>query len=205
MAFLFGGGRKPETDTVKDYQRKVASGARGLQREAARMDTREAVLRRELDRCVKQGQIDEAKGKATEMVRLRAHRDKLRRMGVHLQGLGQQLSEVHSSARMQEIIGATARILHTLNTRVDAGTMQRMLADYERQTSLIATKSDMVGDALDTMFEVDGEDQASSETVSLVLKEAGLDLAARLHDPPCPGGETSDEGLVARLQALRGA
>lgn len=201
MAFLFGGGRKPESDSVKDYQRKVACGARGLQREAARLDSREACLKRELDRCVKQGQIDDAKAKATEMVRLRAHRDKLRKMGGHLQGLGQQLSEVHSSARMQEIIGQTARILQALNTRIDAGTMQRMVTEYERQTSFIAAKTEMVGDALDGMFEVDGEEQESSETVCMVLKEAGLDLMDRM--PSRSGEDRLDDGFVARIQALR--
>ena len=82
--------------------------------------------------------------------------------------------------------------------------MQRVIADYERQTSFVAAKSDMVGDALDSMFEVDGEGEASSEAVSLVLEEAGLDAAARLRGPPAPGRETSDDGFAARLQALRG-
>jgi len=205
MAFLFGGARPSSADSLKDYQRRVAASARGVQREGARLEGREAQIRRELDRLVKSDRIDEAKDKATELVRLRAHRDKLRRMGSHLQALSQQLQAVHSADKMQEILATTARILQGLNQRLDAVTVQRMLAEYERQNSLMANKSEVVDDALDSMFEVDGEEQATSETVALVLKEAGLDTMAKLGAGTARSGEfrESDQELAARLQALR--
>jgi len=205
MAFLFGGARPSSADSLKDYQRRVAASARGVQREGARLEGREAQIRRELDKLVKSDRIDEAKDKATELVRLRAHRDKLRRMGSHLQALSQQLQAVHSADKMQEILATTARILQGLNQRLDAVTVQRMLAEYERQNSLMANKSEVVDDALDSMFEVDGEEQATSETVALVLKEAGLDTMAKLGAGTARSGEfrESDQELAARLQALR--
>jgi charged multivesicular body protein 2A len=126
-------------------------------------------------------------------------------MGSHLQGLCQQLQAVHSADKMQEILGATARILHCLNSRLDAATVHRMLAEYEKQNSLMSNKAEIVDDALDVMFEVDGEEQATSETVALVLREAGLDTMAKLGRRASGGEEaqSSDRDLVARLQALR--
>lgn len=205
MAFLFGGARPSSAASLKDYQRKIAASARGVQREGARLEGREAQIRRELEKLVKSDKIDEAKDKATELVRLRAHRDKLRRMGSHLQALGQQLQAVHSADKMQEILGATALILQGLNSRLDAVTVQRMLAEYERQNSLMANKSEVVDDALDTMFEVDGEEQATSETVALVLREAGLDTMAKLGSGASRRGEPhgTDVDLASRLHALR--
>lgn len=205
MAFLFGGARPSSAASLKDYQRKIAASARGVQREGARLEGREAQIRRELEKLVKSDKIDEAKDKATELVRLRAHRDKLRRMGSHLQALGQQLQAVHSADKMQEILGATALILQGLNSRLDAVTVQRMLAEYERQNSLMANKSEVVDDALDTMFEVDGEEQATSETVALVLREAGLDTMAKLGSGASRRGEShgTDVDLASRLHALR--
>lgn len=205
MAFLFGGAKPSSASSLKDYQRKVTGSARGVQREIGRLDGRETLLRRELDRLVKAGRVDEAKDKATELVRMRAHRDKLRRMGQHLHALSQQLQAVHTADKMQEILGTTGRMLQTLNSRLDAATVHRMLAEYERQNSLMTTKAEIVDDALDGMFEVDGEEQATSETVALVLMEAGLDTMAKLGRGPAKGEErqSSDEELVARLQALR--
>jgi hypothetical protein len=204
MAFLFGGARPAATDSVKEYQRKVATSARGLQREIARIDSREACSQKELARSVQQGRIEEAKAKATEMVRARAHRDRLTRMAGHMTALGQQLQGVHASGKMHEMVASTGRILHGLNARLDAGSLARALADYERQHCIITGKTEVVDDALDGAFEVEGEEEATQSAVCAVLAEAGLDVSARLPQADGPAGEgPSAEELAQRLQRLR--
>ena len=48
MSFLFGGARPTNAHTARDYQRRVAGNARGIEREIGRMDQREGQLQREL-------------------------------------------------------------------------------------------------------------------------------------------------------------
>jgi hypothetical protein len=204
MSFLFGGARQSGPESVKDYQRKVATSARGLQREIARLDSREAITQRELGRCVQQGRIDDAKAKATEMVRSRAHRERLRKMAGHMTALGQQLQGVHTAGKMQEMVVSTGRILSGLNARLDAGSLARVLADYERQLCIVTSKTEVVDDALEGVFEVDGEEEATQSAVCAVLEEAGLDLSARLPQADAvPGEGPSAEELAQRLQRLR--
>lgn len=211
MAFLYGGGRPSGKDCLRDYQRQIASNARGMEREVARLDQQEKGLQRDLAKCAQEGKIDTATIKAREMVRLRAHRSRVQTMKGHMTGLAQQLQTVQSSTKMQETIATTARMLQGLNSRFDAASVARMLAEFEKQNILMANKQEVIDDTLDTTFEVDGEQDATNEAVLGVLQEVGLDVQSRLKGPA--GGRQGEgheagmmnmgEDIEARLQRLR--
>jgi charged multivesicular body protein 2A len=204
MAFLFGGGRPANQDSLRDYQRKIASSARAMEREIRRQDVQEGRMQRELAKCAQENRIELATTKAKEMVRLRAHRARLYTMKEHMAGLAQQLQTVQSSAKIQETIACTARMLQTLNARFDAPGVARMLAEFEKQNVLITQKQEIVDDTLDSAFEVDGEADATSEAVLDVLQGVGLDLRGRLGGASRNRVEQEDaEDLDKRLQRLR--
>lgn len=208
MAFLFGGSRPSGKDSLRDYQRQIASNARGMDREVARLDLQEKSLQRDLAKCAAENKIDTATIKAREMVRLRAHRTRVQSMKGHMTGLAQQLQTVQSTTKIQETIATTARMLQGLNARFDAGSVARMLAEFEKQNILMANKQEVVEDTLDCTFEVDGEQEATNEAVLTVLQEAGLDVQNRLKGPT--GGGMAQQAVLddgesfeARLQRLR--
>jgi charged multivesicular body protein 2A len=202
MAFLFGGGRPSGQDSLRDYQRKIAGSARGMGREIAKLDAQEKLMLKELAKCGAEGKLEVATTKAKEMVRLRAHRGRLYTMKGNMAGLAQQLQTVQSSAKIQETIALTARMLQGLNARFDAPSVARMLAEFEKQNALIAHKQEVVDDTLDSAFEVDGEGDATNDAVLDVLQEAGLDLRNRLGPTGTRAG-ADVEDLDARLQRLR--
>jgi charged multivesicular body protein 2A len=202
MSFLFGGARPSGQDSLRDYQRKIAGSARGMGREIAKLDAQEKTILKELAKCGAEGKLEIATTKAKEMVRLRAHRARLYTMKGNMAGLAQQLQTVQSSAKIQETIALTARMLQGLNARFDAPSVARMLAEFEKQNALITHKQEVVDDTLDSAFEVDGEGDATSEAVLDVLQEAGLDLRSRLGPTGTQAGEDTED-LDARLQRLR--
>jgi charged multivesicular body protein 2A len=206
MSFLFGGAKRENTQTVRDYQRKVAWNARGMEREVAKLDQREGVLRKELAWCAKEGKMDAATGKAKEIVRLRAHRERLRSVGSHMTGLAQQLQSVHTTGKVQEMISDTVGMLHTLNGKLDAVGVARMLADFERQSTQMQAKQELMQDALDSGFEADGEAEDCNEAVINVLEEVGLDMRSQLGGVAAraqPAVPVNEEELAARLERLR--
>lgn len=208
MSFMFGGARQANQDSLRDYQRKVASSARGMEREIGRMDAQERRAQQELAKCAKEGKLELATTKAREMVRMRAHRARLHTMKGHLTGLAQQLQTVESTTKIQETLAITARMLQGLNARVDAGSVMRMLAEFEKQSILMANKQEVVEDTLDSALEVDGEQDAMDDAVLGVLQEAGLDVSARLPKSSEKDGAASmmmvqDADLESRLQRLR--
>lgn len=205
MSFIFGGSRPTNQNSLRDYQRQIASNARGMEREVARLDMQEKVLQRDLVKCANENKIDAAAIKAKEMVRLRAHRSRVQTMKGHMTGLAQQLQTVQSTTKIQETIAMTARMLQGLNARFDAGSIARMLAEFEKQNILMANKQEVVEDTLDCTFEVDGEQDATNEAVLGVLQEVGLDVQSRLKGPAGGGQMPSEdsESIEARLQRLR--
>jgi charged multivesicular body protein 2A len=203
MSFLFGGARKQSNDSVRDFQRKVASNARGVERDIARLDQQEITLQRALAGCAKDtGKLDVATARAQEIVRLRAHRARLYTVKAHLTGLAQQLQTVQTSGKIQETIAATGQMLQALNGRFDAAAVARMLSEYERQNAQMSAKQEIVDDALEAGFEADGEREDCNEAIADVLTEAGLDAAARLARRE-PVVTASESDIAARLERLR--
>jgi len=205
MAFLFGGGRPSGADSVKDFQRSVASSARGVERELSRAELQEKQMIKELTKFGREGKLDAATSKAKELIRLRAHKGRVQSMKTHMTGLSQQLHMVHSSNKMQETLGQTARMLQGLNARMDISSVHRMLVEFEKQNVLITNKQEIVDDTLDSAFEVEGEQEATNEAVLGVLEEAGLDISLlsikKLETPPS-GGVVE---LEQRFEALKNA
>lgn len=200
MAFLFGGGRASNPDTIKDYQRRVSGNARGMEREISRLDLKEGLLQKELNKHAKESKMEAATAKAKEIVRLRAHRERLRTVRTQMTGLAQQLQSVQSSNKVQEMIAGTVHMLHSLNQRLDAGGVSRMLVEFERQSVQMQAKQELVDDALDAGFEADGEQEDCNEAVIGVLEEVGLDMRAMLAPPRPPPNESE---IAARLEQLR--
>jgi charged multivesicular body protein 2A len=208
MSWLFGGARQANQDSLRDYQRKVAASARGMDREIGRMDTQEKRLQQELAKHAStEGKLELATTKAKELVRLRAHRARLYTMKGHLTGLAQQLQTVQSTTKIQETLAITAHMLQGLNSRVDAGSVMRMLAEFEKQNILMTNKQELMDDTLDSTLEVDGEQDAMTDAVLDVLQEAGLDINARLARPFSAKNMEEKAGLDGdlenRLQRLR--
>ena len=203
MSFLFGGKRPDNKESLKDYQRKVTSSARGMEREIARLDNQESRVQHDLARHARESKIELATSKAKEMVRLRAHRARLYTMKEHMVGLAQQLQTVQSSSKMQETLAITTKMLQGLNARFDAPNVARMLMEFEKQNVLMAQKQELVEDTLDSAFVVENEAEAMNEAVLAVLQEDGLDLRSTLLSSPGAGQADDTNDLDARLQRLR--
>lgn len=203
MAVFFGGARKQSNDSIRDFQRRVASNARGVERDIARLDQQETLLQRALAGCAKDtSKLGVATAKAQEIVRLRAHRSRLYTVKAHMTGLSQQLQTVQSSGKIQETIAMTGQMLQALNGKFDAAAIARMLADYERQNVQMTAKQELVDDALEAGFEADGEREDCNQAVADVLTEAGLDAAARLARRE-PVVSPAESDIAARLERLR--
>lgn len=207
MSCLFGGARKTNVDTIKGFQRKVTSDARGMDREIARIDAREAILQRDLTKCAKENNISTATVKAKEIVRLRAHRARLHSFKGQMGGLAQQLQEVHTTGKIQESVGSAVHMLHTLNTRMDAAVVARMLTEFEKQNVQMKLKQELMEEALDEGFEADGEQDDCNTAVIAVLEDVGLDARAQL-DLRSRGSlarepTASEDDIASRLERLR--
>ena len=205
MSFLFGGARTTSDNPMRALQSQVKSSMRTSDREIARLEREEKVLMAQLKKCGSSQHIETARIKAKELVRLRAHRLRLTGLKAGLSGLSQQLGEVGASHKIQEALGKTTVMLQKLNGQLSLGGTQRMMREFDRQTTAV-----FVNDALDSVFEGDNEEVETDSAVLQVLEEAGLDEASRMQrvraqGDPVGAQDASHTSLEARLKSLRTA
>ena len=204
MAFLFGGGRRPESENAKEFQRQINASGRGMDREIARLGLQEKHMLAEMKKMGQASNLTSATTKAREVIRLRAHRTRLSTMRAHLTQLSQQLQSVSGSQKIQDIVRQTTRMLTTLNKQYNPAQVSRMLAEFERQNTQMGLKQEVVEDSLDDIFEVEGEATFAEEEVARVMEEVGLDRNAQIGAAKvCPVASNQDSDLAFRLSSLQ--
>ena len=209
MAFLFGGGKAlgaAKANPIKEYQRELRHAQRSMDREDLKAAAQERALVADILRQARDRKLDQCKARARELIRLRAHRSRLSTMKGHMSSLGQQLSTVQSAQSMQAIMGKTTRLLQRLHQKMDARAVHRMLVEYERQSTAFTASQEVVEETLDSMFEADGEQDATDDAMKSVFEELGLDLSANLGAARAGTSDLQDVDLSdieARLNNLR--
>ena len=211
MAFLFGGGKAlgaAKVDPIKEYQRDLRHAQRSMDREDLKAAAQERSLLADILRQAKDRKLDQCKARVRELIRLRGHRARMSTMKGHMTSLGQQLTTVQGAKSMQGIMSKTNRLLQGLNKTMDARAVHRMLIDYERQSSTFTASQEVVEETLDSMFETDGEQEATDDAMRGVFEELGLDLAADFGAArAAPSRQQQDDvdlaDIEARLSRLR--
>ena len=210
MAFLFGGGKAlgaAKVDQIKEYQRDLRHAQRSMDREDLKAAAQERSLLADILRQAKDRKLDQCKARVRELIRLRGHRARMSTMKGHMTSLGQQLATVQGAKSMQGIMSKTNRLLQGLNKTMDARAVHRMLIDYERQSSTFTASQEVVEETLDSMFETDGEQEATDDAMQGVLEELGLDLSFKLGAASAATSlQTEDVDLAdieARLSRLK--
>lgn len=209
MAFLFGGARQQSNNPLKAYVRDIQRHVRQMDRELSTTNMQEKTVMREIRTLAEKQDIPMVKCKARELIRTRAHRQRLVITQQGLKSLAYELNMMSSTQKNQEIISQTTKILTSLNTNMDVKTTYKMLIDFERQHTLINEKQEIMSETLDGVFEADNEDMATDEAMSNVFEEMGLDLSKTFKDKgivavtlPMSNAQ-EEEDLEARLMRLQ--
>lgn len=203
MAFLFGGAQKTKKDPVAEYQRDLRHSTRSMEREEIKAATQEKSLIASITKLAKEQRVDLCKAKAKELVRLRAHRQRIMTMKGHMATLQQQLSTVQSAKVMQETMAKTTSLLRGLNSRLDAKSIHRMLMEFERQSIGFKDGQEILEQSLDEIFEADDEQASTDQAVAGVLQELGVELQLSMGSAKDDPGSIREEDLEARLQNLK--
>jgi division protein CdvB (Snf7/Vps24/ESCRT-III family) len=205
MSFLFGGAPQVKKDPVRDYQRELRHATRSMDREEIKAAAQEKSLVSSITKLAKEQRLDLCKAKAKELVRLRAHRHRLVTMKGHMATLQQQLSTVQSAKVMQETMAKTTHLLRSLNSRLDAKSIHRMLMEFERQSTSFADGQQVLEETLDGIFETDEEQSNTDEAIAGVFQELGLELQIGLAmSRDRRDARPADENdIMARLEKLK--
>jgi hypothetical protein len=202
MSFLFGGAPQAKKNPVVDYMRDLRHSTRSMDREDLKAAAQEKSLLSSVTKLAREQRIDLCKAKAKELVRLRAHRQRIATMKGHMSTLHQQLSTVQSAKIMQETMVKTAHLLKGLNARLDAKGMHRMLLEFERQSVGFQDGQSVLEESLDAIFEAEDEQASTDQAVASIFQELGLEMQMGMASAKGDAWQQETD-LDARLQILK--
>ncbi|KAF9232005.1 vacuolar sorting protein DID4 [Melanogaster broomeanus] len=209
---LFGRTVTP-AERLRQHQRALTKAQRELDRERAKLEQSEKKLVLDIRKGAKAGQMVMAKDL------------KFYQMRTQLQAIGLRIQALRSNQQMAEAMRGATRAMASMNRGLNLPAIQKIMNDFEKESSTMDMKEEMMSDAVDDVMdnEVEDEESEGEKILKQVLDEIGVDLSQQLTEAPTglvaigetggpshgddrPGGDiaaSDEDSLQARLDALR--
>ncbi|KIY69587.1 Snf7-domain-containing protein [Cylindrobasidium torrendii FP15055 ss-10] len=198
---LFGRSVTP-AERLRQHQRALAKAQRELDRERTKLEQSEKKLIADIKKSAKAGQINACKIMARDLVRTRRYVQKFTQMRTQLQAVGLRIQTMRSNQAMADAMRGATRAMKSMNRGLNLPQIQRIMMEFEKESSTMDMKEEMMSDAVDDVMDDDLEDEEAEgdQILQSVLDEIGVDLSQQLTD--APSGIASASKAPAARQAV---
>ncbi|EAU88110.1 SNF7 family protein [Coprinopsis cinerea okayama7 len=182
---LFGRTVTP-AERLRQHQRSLTKAQRELDRERSKLEQSEKKLIADIKKSAKAGQMNACKVMAKDLVRTRRYIQKFYQMRTQLQAVGLRIQTLRSNQQMAEAMRGATRAMGAMNRGLNLPAIQKIMNEFERESSMMDMKEEMMSDAVDDVMEDDLEDEEEEgdKILKEVLDEIGVDLSQQLTDAP---------------------
>lgn len=181
------GKKKPLKEVLRENKRMITRAVRELDREKVALEREEKRLTMEIKKNAKAGQMKAVKIMAKDLVRTRQFITKFIEMRSHMQAASLKLQTVKSHQAMSDAMSATATAMMKMNKAVNVESINKMMADFEKENMKAEMMQEMMGDAMDDAMEGDGNEEEEALIVNQVLDEIGVSFEGEIPDAPAVG------------------
>ncbi|KAJ3530715.1 hypothetical protein NMY22_g8456 [Coprinellus aureogranulatus] len=159
---------------------------RELDRERTKLEQSEKKLIMDIKKSAKSGQLNACKVMAKDLVRTRRYVQKFYQMRTQLQAVGLRIQTLRSNQQMAEAMRGATRAMASMNRGLNLPAIQKIMNDFEKESSMMDMKEEMMSDAVDDVMEDDLEDEEEEgdKILKEVLDEIGVNLSQQLTDAP---------------------
>ena len=148
------------------------------------MQNQEKKLEGEIRLMAKKGQIDSTKVLAASVIRNRRAIQKFYQLKSYMQAISLQLVSAKSIDSMQRSMVGAERAMAAMNKQMNIPALRKTMQEFSKQTEKTNTSTEMMEDALDQVFEMDGDAEATDEMVQQYLDEVGISAQMALKNAP---------------------
>ncbi|KAJ6611756.1 vacuolar sorting protein DID4 [Mycena sp. CBHHK59/15] len=200
---LFGRTVTP-AERLRQHQRSLAKAQRELDRERTKLEASEKKLITDIKKSAKDGQLNACKVMAKDLVRTRRYIQKFYQMRTQLQAVGLRIQTLRSNQQMADAMRGATRAMASMNRGLNLPGIQRIMTEFEKESSMMDMKEEMMGDAVnDVMDEEEDEEEEGDKILKEVLDEIGVGLSQQLTDTPSGLGTASTQ-LASRQPVALG-
>ncbi|ESK88431.1 snf7 family protein [Moniliophthora roreri MCA 2997] len=156
----------------------------------------------DIKKSAKSGQMNACKVMAKDLVRTRRYIQKFYQMRTQLQAVGLRIQTLRSNQQMAEAMRGATRAMASMNRGLNLPAIQRIMNEFEKESSMMDMKEEMMSDAVDDVMDEaeEDEEEEGDKILKQVLDEIGVDLSQQLTDAPT--GISVASSLTAPRQAV---
>ncbi|KAL7501941.1 hypothetical protein ACHAWX_000409 [Stephanocyclus meneghinianus] len=195
MGNIFG-KEKPLKEQLRENKRMIARAIRELDRESRSLQKEEQRLTIEIKKMARDNQMKAVKIMAKDLVRTRQYIAKFIQMRSQLQGCALKLQTVKSHQAMAEAMASTAKAMSKMNKAVNVPSINKMMAEFERENMKSEMMQEMMADAIDDVMDENDEEE-EDRIVGQVLDEIGIDINEAIPNAPAMGLGTAAQNAVS--------
>ncbi|KAF9496047.1 Snf7-domain-containing protein [Pleurotus eryngii] len=184
IEMLFGRTVTP-AERLRQHQRSLAKAQRELDRERAKLEQSEKKLMMDIKKSAKAGQMNACKVMAKDLIRTRRYVQKFYQMRTQLQAVGLRIQTLRSNQQMADAMRGATRAMASMNRGLNLPSIQRIMNEFEKESSMMDMKEEMMSGAVDDVMEdEEDEEEEGDKVLKEVLDEIGVSLAQQLTDAP---------------------
>ncbi|GAA5964500.1 hypothetical protein JCM21900_002972 [Sporobolomyces salmonicolor] len=195
---LFGRTKTP-AERLRQHQRALQKAQRELDRERSKLEAQEKKLVMDIKNGARKGEMSSCKVMAKDLVRTRRYISKFYSMKTQLQAVSLRLQSLRSNQQMAEAMKGATKAMSLMSRQMNLPQIQRILQEFEKESSMMDMKEEMMGDAIDDAMEDEGEgeEEEGDRILDEVLAEIGVSVGQQLGEAPTaiPATKTSEPGL----------
>ncbi|BGP40916.1 ESCRT-III subunit protein did4 [Rhodotorula kratochvilovae] len=196
---LFGRTKTP-AERLRQHQRALQKAQRELDRERSKLEQQEKKLILDIKNGARKGELGPCKVMAKDLVRTRRYISKFYTMKTQLQAVSLRIQGMRSNQQMAEAMKGAGKAMNLMSRQLNLPQIQRILQDFEKESSMMDMKEEMMGDAIDDAMDDElgeTEEEEGDRILEEVLAEVGVSVGQQLGEAPTslPATSLSEPGV----------
>lgn len=167
---LFGRGKTP-AEQLRAHQRSLNKAQRELDRERTKLEAQEKKLVMDIKKSAKSGQMGSCKIMAKDLVRTRRYISKFYQMRTQLQAVSLRLQTLRSNEQMATAMKGATKAMSNMSRTMNLPQISKILQDFERESSAMDMKEEMMSDTIDDVMDDEGEtEEEESDAIHAAVR-----------------------------------
>lgn len=190
-------GIKTPVERLREYRHQIEHTVREIENENRNLDRMERKLRQEFESAAKKQNIEMARIKARNVVRLKSQQLTLANVVGRLQDIIVKTHVIGSQLVVTGSIKKITNVLKQIDKKLSLTAFNKIAIEFQKQCDIMEVKEEAVDDAMDNAFDSEGnEEENTNEMVDKMLLGVGLDTK---NEMPTIIVEKSDSSLKVDL------
>jgi len=174
----------PPAEVIRENQRTLDRSTRQLDAEYERLGDCETKLVQDIKQAARAGHMKMCQTLARDLVRYRAHREKVVTFKSQLSAVSMQMTSMASTHAVAQSMRNVTLTMMAVNRSMKLPAIQKIMVEFQKQSGAMELNQELMDDAVGNAMSSADDEQESELVVNQVLDEIGIDIKEKMVDAP---------------------